>query len=778
MKSGESLEAQLQYIEKRLAELSHERESLLCLREKLIKQQVHHELTPSQKISIFRKYFRGRDDIHSVHWENAKGKSGYSVACQNEWVPKLCNKPRIKCSECVNRAFKALDDNELYAHLSGKKVLGLYPLLPNDSCYLLAVDFDKDEWRAAVSALSQACKKVDIPHAIEISKSGNGAHLWIFFTEQILASKARRLGFLLLDQAMEIQPNISFDSYDRLFPNQDLMPEGGFGNLIALPLQLAARKEGKTVFVDESFRPYPNQWDFLGQLKKVSNQQVNELIGEEQKYLGSLNQMEVVDDVKPWEQSVIVDNTQIENCPESITITLANHVYIKLSDIPKALAARIKKIASFSNPVFFKTQAMRFSTHGIPRYISCARIESGYLSVPRGCLDDVVKLIEEQNIIITYDDKRSYGDKLKGLKFLGELRNNQKKAVNTIIKYDAGILHAPTAFGKTVAAVGIVFKRKVSTLILTHSLQLLEQWKERLGGFLTGVEVGVIRGGKKKPSKQIDIATYQSLINKKDNTISSLVRDYGQIIIDECHHISAPKYECVLNEVFAKYIVGLTATPDRQDGHQKIMFMLAGPVRHRVDQESSNMFEQRVIVKQFYYKFTDVERNLNETPKISDIYGWLSESEDRTLEIVIEVVKQIEQGKMPIVLTERREHAEKINMMLLNKGLRATLLKGGMSAGKRKEVHSELVKSQVVVATGKYVGEGFDLPKLDTLFLAMPIAWKGTLAQYAGRIQRQVEGKNSVTIFDFVDETVPMLSRMFKKREKGYKAMGYQLIYE
>ncbi len=297
-------------------------------------------------------------------------------------------------------------------------------------------------------------------------------------------------------------------------------------------------------------------------------------------------------------------------------------------------------------------------------------------------------------------------------------------------------------------------------------------------GFIAGVEIGVIRGGKKKPSKQIDIATYQSLINKKDNTINPLVRDYGKIIIDECHHISAAKYECVLNEVLAKYIVGLTATPDRQDGHQKIMFMLAGPVRYRVEQKLSNKFEQRVIVRQFYYKFTDTEHNLNAPPKISDIYGWLSESEGRTLDIVIEVIKQIEQGKMPIVLTERREHAEKINAILLNKGFRATLLKGGMSAGKRKEAHSELVKSQVVVATGKYVGEGFDLPKLDTLFLAMPIAWKGTLAQYAGRIQRQVEGKNSVTIFHFVDETVPMLSRMFKKREKGYKAMGYQLIYE
>ena len=525
MNDDERLKSKLKYIERRIKELSCERNSLLLERDKLIKQQantsnVHHKLTPHQKIDIFRKYFRGREYIHSVHWKNTKGRSGYSVACKNEWAPKLCNKPKIKCSECVNRAFKSLDDNELYAHLTGKKIIGLYPLLSNECCYLLAVDFDKDGWKEAISALSKACKEVDVPHAVEISRSGDGAHLWIFFSEQILASKARRLGFFLLDKAMDIQPNISFDSYDRLFPNQDVMPEGGFGNLIALPLQLAARKEGKTVFVNELFIPYPNQWDFLDSMKQISNKQLNELIGDEQGNLGLRAKQKECDDVKPWEQSSKIENSLIENCPELVTITIANHIYIKISEIPKPLAAILKRLARFSNPVFFKTQAMRFSTHGIPRYISCARIENGYLSVPRGCLDDVIKLIEEQNITIKFDDKRSGGDKLKELTFLGELRDNQKKAVNKILKYDVGILHAPTAFGKTIAAVGIISRRKVSTLILTHSLQLLEQWKERLGGFLTGVDVGVIRGGKKKPSKQIDIATYQSLINKKDNTIN------------------------------------------------------------------------------------------------------------------------------------------------------------------------------------------------------------------------------------------------------------------
>lgn len=372
------------------------------------------------------------------------------------------------------------------------------------------------------------------------------------------------------------------------------------------------------------------------------------LIGEEFGNFSLGSQKRESNEIKPWEQNLNLEKTQIENCPENVTLILANHIYIKLSEIPKPLAARLKRAASFSNPVFFKTQAMRFSTHGIPRYISCARIEKGYLSVPRGCLDQVIELMEEQNIVIQYDDKRSMGAKLKGIKFIGQLREEQKKAVNKVLKHDVGILHAPTAFGKTVAAVGIISRRKTSTLILTHSVQLLEQWKERLSGFLKGVEVGVIRGGKKKPSKQIDIATYQSLINKKDNTINPIVSEYGQIIVDECHHISAPNYELVLNESFAKYVVGLTATTDRQDGHQKIMFMLAGPVRYRVKQDVSNNFEQKVIVKQLYHQNNDFGISSNEKPRISELYNRLSALEERTQEIISDVINQVQNEKMPI----------------------------------------------------------------------------------------------------------------------------------
>lgn len=770
----------LQDIDKRLAELAQEREALIALREAVVQrqsavqnsaQQLPVYLSTDQKVQLFKKLFKGRQDVFARRWQNSKGRSGYSFACHNEWLPGTCDKPRIKCTECQNRAYKALDDQVIYDHLAGKQIIGLYPLLADNTCHLLAADFDKQDWQDAVRAMAQTCLQLNVPHAVEISRSGNGAHLWIFFSEFVLARDARLLGFGLLDKAMDIHPNLSFESYDRLFPNQDFMPEGGFGNLIALPLQYQARQQGNSQFVDHDLMPYVDQWQFLSLIRALSCKQLNDLLAQ----LKPQNQ-QAIDTQLPWEQGAKVQPIKIDNCPTRITMTVANHIYFELNKLPAPLTARLKRLASFSNPVFFKTQALRFSTHGIPRYISCARIEQGYLSLPRGCFDEAMELLKEQDITVVIDDKRESGKKLKALKFLGKLRRDQSKAINVIAKHNTGILHAPTAFGKTVVAIGLIHKRKVNTLILTHSRQLLEQWQERLNTFLSGHRCGIIGGGKKKPSGQIDIATYQSLINKKDNTVDPLVQNYGQIIIDECHHISAPRFEMVLNEVRAQYVLGLTATPERQDGHQKIIFMLAGPIRHKVKSNSIEKFEQHVVVTQLYNQPPAQLVNDKERPHISDVYRWLMEDNNRTQRIIDDVIAKIVEGKNPLVLTERREHAEIINQLLIENKIHSVILRGAMRAKERKNAIQQLADAQVIVATGKYAGEGFDLPRLDSLFLAMPIAWKGSLAQYAGRIHRESDGKDCVTIFDYVDASLPMLERMFRKREKGYKAMGYRII--
>ena len=642
-------------IDARLSELEDEKNQLLALREQLQQPSPiapdSKFYTPKQKIAIFRGFFRGRTDIFATRWQNKQGRSGYSVACNNEWVQGICNKPRVKCQDCNHRQFTELNNQVIYSHLAGQQVAGLYPLMHDNTCYFLAADFDKGQWKEEMKAMSKACHSFEIPHAIEISRSGNGAHLWMFFNEKVPAKEARLLGFGLLDKAMEFYPNLSFDSYDRLFPNQDILPEGGFGNLIALPLQKEARMSGNSSFVDNDLNVIQDQWQYLAQMESISHNTLTKLLTQISPNSALFKEQEVIENRPPWEATAKAKLLLLENSPKALSVTLANHIYFDLSEMPTTLAARLRRLASFSNPVFFKTQALRFSTHGIPRFISCARIEQGYLAIPRGCLDEALALLSENQIEAQIDDQRESGTKLKTTKSLVKLRKNQQAAVRTMSKHDAGILHAPTAFGKTVTAIGMITKRKANTLILVHSRQLLDQWRERLKSFLPDMDVGIIGGGKKKPTGVVDIATYQSLINKKDNTVSELVQDYGHVIVDECHHVSAPRFEMVLNEVRAKYVLGLTATPERQDGHQKIIFMAAGPIRHKVKNTTEDRFEQQVVVQQLYDNPPRLLINSEERPRISDAYRWIMENDERTQRIINDVLACIQQSKHPLVLT-------------------------------------------------------------------------------------------------------------------------------
>ncbi|MFV1873473.1 MAG: TOTE conflict system archaeo-eukaryotic primase domain-containing protein [Oleiphilus sp.] len=443
-------------IDARLSELEDEKNQLLALREQLQQPSPispdSNSYTPEQKIAIFRGLFRGRTDIFANRWQNKQGRSGYSVACNNEWVQGTCHKPRIKCQDCNHRQFTELNDEIIYRHLAGQQIVGLYPLMPDNTCYFLAADFDKGQWQDEVNAMSKACRKFEIPHAIEISRSGNGAHLWIFFNEKVPAKEARLLGFGLLDKAMEFYPNLSFDSYDRLFPNQDILPEGGFGNLIALPLQKEARISGNSSFVNNDLNVIQDQWQHLAQMESISHNTLTKLLTQISPNSALFKEQEVIENRPPWEATAKTKPLILENSPKKVSVTLANHVYFDLSEIPSALAARLRRLASFSNPVFFKTQALRFSTHGIPRFISCARIEQGYLAIPRGCLDEALELLTESQIDVQLDDQRERGPKLKATKSLVKLRKNQQAAVRAMSKHDAGILHAPTAFGKTVTA--------------------------------------------------------------------------------------------------------------------------------------------------------------------------------------------------------------------------------------------------------------------------------------------------------------------------------------
>ena len=760
--------SELELIELQLKEIELQRQRLLIRKQELQSQLGETpSLSSRQKVELFMSLFQGRIDAYAFRWQNKQGRSGYSIACHNEWKQGICNKPKVKCMECKHQAFKLLDDNAIHAHLTGKQTAGLYPLLSDNTCKLLAADFDKSDWKEAVSAFRKSCDKFKIPCYVERSRSGNGAHIWVFFQSPISASVARELGFLLLDKAMEFHSGLSFDSYDRLFPNQDLIPSGGFGNLIALPLQYQPRQQGHSVFIDDNFNPIADQWQLLSSIEKVNEEKIMQLIHEKAPIKSEL-------DKKPWEPNFSKATTQIGNCPESIEIILANRIFIDIKQIPQALLAQLKRTASFSNPVFFKTQALRFSTNGIPRFICLAEVDHGYLSLPRGCIDDAIALFADNNISMLLDDKRGSGTQLKKLVFQGELKKEQSKAVTKLLKYNVGTLHAPTAFGKTITAIAMIQKRRVNTLILVHSRQLLIQWKERLQAFLSGAEVGIIGAGKNKPTHQIDIATYQSLVNKKDNSIDPVIYDYGHVIIDECHHISAPQYERLLSEVHSKFVLGITATPNRQDGHQPIIFMQAGIIRYSASSEDKN-FVRHVKLNKLSIPIPTEFLDSEHRPHISKIYQWLACNQQRNQIIVENITKAVTSNRTSIVLTERREHAEILCEMLRKRNIAVELLHGALKNKVKEQIFERLNQVQVLVATGKYVGEGFDFPKLDTLFLALPISWKGALTQYIGRIQRQYKEKEKVLVYDYVETGFPMLERMYKKRAKGYEALGFDI---
>ena len=770
------IDARLQLINEERLALLNERQGLITQHEAELAQNFNLHASPESKIDLFLSYFKGRNDVYPFRWESKNGRSGYSPACWNEWLPKVCNKPKISCTDCKNQNFKVPDHQAIYGHLKGIKTVGIYPLLSDNSTYLLAADFDKEDWFEAVSAFATTCKSLNIPYLLERSRSGNGGHVWVFFSEAVIATDARRLGNGLLRKTMELYPLLSFDCFDRLFPNQDIMPEGGFGNLIALPLQLEPRKYNNSVFISSEGVPYNDQWSILASTRKVTKPQL-------QLYLEQLNTYveiapDCIENNEPWKKFNDNDNIKINDCPQRITLTLADQLYVPIANLPGKLTSKLKHCAVFSNPEFYKRQALRLSTIGTSRYICAAHIENGYLILPRGCLAEITSILLVQAIEIEYCDKRFLGSKLERIKFTGKLKNQQKKAVDALFEQSNGVFVASTGFGKTVTGLALIAKRKVNTLILVHNRQLGEQWLERIKVFLANVEVGSLLGGKDKLTYEVDVATYQSLVSRNGIDIKPAIEKYGQILIDECHHLPASNYECLIKSVNAKYIHGFTATPRRQDGLEKLMHFQIGSVVYKAATTASS-FEQYVKVVNTNTCFPS-EWLISETkPHISQVYKHLVYDKARNEMIVNRIKQSVNNGRSVMVLTERKEHIKLLAEMMTNIGIQVVELHGGISAKQRQERIAFLSKepnqydSVVILATGKYVGEGFDLPHLDTLFITLPIAWKGILAQYAGRIQREWSNKKVIQVYDFIDD-FPTLKRMWKKRENGYKALGYK----
>ncbi len=769
-------------------------------------------LTADEKINIFKNYFMGRDDLYARLWKSHKtGKQGYSPVCRNEWIPALCRKPKVKCTNCSNRKFLPYDYSAVKMHLTGKHIAGIYPLTKDEKCYFLAFDFDGDNWFEDAVSLKTICLEENLHSAIERSRSGEGGHLWIFFKDKIPAITARKLGTYLITKT--ISKNFKFDmkSYDRMFPNQDTMPEGGFGNLIALPFQKEAVLNGNSVFIDENCSPYDNQWNFLSSVKKINLKDVLKILSKAEE---TQNTIEIsngfVSEEESWdtlntlnlksEKTGIKKLKTIENLPEYVESIQSNRIYIKSGGVPSPLLSSLKSLASFQNPEFYKKQKLRLSTYSTPRIISCAELTNEYLSLPRGCLEGVESILKDYNVKLNNHDKRFKGKKIKTV-FNGMLTGIQQNALNSILNADSGILVAPPGTGKTVIAIAVVAKRKTSTLILVHRKPLMEQWQLQISALL-GIdkkEIGIIGGGKNNPTGNIDIATIQSLNSRMGN--NNHISRYGFIIIDECHHIGAFSFEKVLNQTAAKYILGLTATPYRKDGHEAIINMQCGKICHEIKQKDlkEGFLKVDVIIKKTEFSYAPVFnkydqsveniKDINETCRtkierdkinINDLWNDLIEDKGRNELIVGDIACALKKGLFPLVLTERKKHIDILADMLKDKTDFIAVFYGGAGHKTNKEMLNRLKdyskdSKRVVLATGSYIGEGFDEPELNALFLTIPVSFKGRIVQYTGRLSRNYKDKQNIYIYDYLDENVPLLTAMHKKRIKTYKLLDYNI---
>ena len=660
-------------------------------------------------------------------------------------------------------------------------------MLLDEACFFVVADFDKATWREDARAYIETCHAMNLPAALERSRSGNGGHVWLFFSEAIPASLARKLATSVLTETMERRPDIGLDSYDRFFPNQDTLPQGGFGSLIALPLQRKPRQLANSVFLDDNLSPYDDQWAFLSEVRRIGRSKAEELVSKAEakgRVIGvRLHLSGEEDDVPPW---VAMESHRRERpiagpMPKELELVLGNEIFIDKHLLPPALRNRLIRLAAFQNPEFYRAQAMRLPTYETSRIVECARDYSHHLGLPRGCLEDLRQLFSDLKITCVLRDERFSGKALN-VSFQGALRPEQRVVAETMLAHETGVLAATTAFGKTVIGAWLIARRAVNTLVLVHRRQLQEQWIERLSTFLglPADAIGRVGGGRRRSTGILDVATIQSLIHK--GAVDEIVGDYGHVLVDECHHLSAYSFEQVVRQAKARFVTGLSATVTRKDGHHPIIFMQCGPLRHRVnakEQAASRPFEHTVLVRPTGFRALRAP-NPDLRAQFRELTDELVSDEGRTRMICQEIMQAVGDRRSPIVLTERNDHLDKLISQLAPEVKHVVVLRGGMGRKEIEKTRAQLAaipddEERLLLATGRYAGEGFDDARLDTLFLTLPISWRGTIVQYVGRLHRLHDGKREVRVYDYADFDVPMLSRMFDRRCKGYEAVGYSI---
>jgi len=741
--------------------------------------------TPEEKVALFLDLFATRRSVYPKRWENAKtGKSGYSPACDNEWRPGLCLKPQVKCTECAHQKFPPLDARTIEMHLRGTHTAGVYAIAEDSTCRFLAADFDGDVWRDDVSAYREAGAQAGVEIAVERSRSGNGAHGWIFFREPVPAVLARKLGTILVAKAAARRPSMSLSAFDRLFPNQDTMPAGGWGNLIALPLAKGPRQAGNTIFLDEALHPIADQWAYLAEVPRLTIAQIRRLVENMAPLAAEMTTAAATPDFELQAEEATLDLSRPAvrrgTLNGELTIRIDSKIHVPRT-IPVPVLAALKRLATLANPIFHEKLRLRFSTFDTPRFLFAGEWRPDRLVLPRGVLDPCLQILEHAGASVTVHDERAAGNRCVW-HFSGDLRPEQNAAVRDMFAHDVGILCAPPGSGKTVMGCALIARHRTSTLVIVHRAVLLDQWRDTAMRFLglKKAEIGVWRGAKPRLTHRLDIAMLPSLSRVEDYT--AVFSGYGLVIIDECHHVPATSFELLLKACIARRVYGLTATPYRKDRLEKLLHFQCGPIRHTLCAPIQDPGARVVIVRQSCISFPLSGPG---QPALHEVWDALVKDTRRLGLIVADIAACTADGRSPLVLADRIAYLDAIGAALsentTTREVTCFRFSGGTGKKERAAIlsrideHYAAKKPFVILATASLIGEGFDLPRLDTLFLAMPLSFKGRLVQYAGRLHRVHEGKATARIYDYLDENSALTRAMFRRRLVGYQQMGYRV---
>lgn len=702
----------------------------------------------TEQLSLYSSLFRGRTDVYARYWHNYQtGKSGYAPAHGS-------NQQLLPFTPAI---FKG--------HLLGIELVGIYPLLPDSTTYFLAIDFDQAQWLDDAISVMEVTKNKGLTCYLERSKSGNGGHLWFFFEGSIPAWKARQLGKYLLSS---VGPTTK-KSFARFFPSQDEHTGKGFGSLVALPLHGKYRQQGNTVFIDIAGAAHPDQWKYLRSFQKITAQKVDNILAQA-----------VI--IPPPQKSVDVsdeENDEVSvhtNSTPHAKLILSNQIFIPSAFLPDRLYKFLKQRLNFLNPQFYELERRGYSTWKTPRYIRTIEITDTGIFTPAGFLPEIQHFALQHSIFLDIDDQQVLRTPIK---IAGKitLKSEQQKITRELLKQNRTILEAPPGFGKTVVALYCLKRRRQPTLIVVHTKALLHQWRKAVEQWfnLNKKEIGIIGDNQWKLKYPITIASYQTLARRG---IEEVVDMFGMVIVDECHHVPAHTFTKVIKNLPAKYILGLTATAFRKDKLEKLMMLYVGPIiqaKTTTDTVSQAPKEEamptRVHIRRT--KFMVEKSIISNLHKISEL---LINNVTRNQQIMDNLIPALVLGKKCLVLTERVEHCN-IFLKLIRQqtnGIHAAVITGTMGKKQRESIMKRLQheKFQLLIATGKLIGEGFDWPELTHLFLAFPFSWKGKLMQYIGRVQRIHEDKQAAHVYDYTDYEILILRLMYFKRLRAYRELG------